>query len=339
MFGLEQLLKVIDPDPVVISQERCLRARHARSSCRTCSDVCPEAAVSFEQRRLTVDTFRCTKCALCLGACPTAAIQVRGIDERQLDGVTLVRCQQTVGDGAVLPCLGALSVDHIVDLGSRQPGVLLLAGECETCALSSGGRRARANLHSAEGILRALGVSATPQWRTQRGGDEQTEQRAVSRRDLLGLWGQSAVQTGRTLLPDRQANPVKLPTNIPSRRLRWLQRMSPPEQFLPLPWPTRRTSQACNGCKLCTAFCPTGALGAQTEGDFWRLSFQAAACVDCGTCIGLCPRRALSPGGSPTAAEVVSAARKVIAEIAAETEKNSGSGYGGLTIGDLNKRP
>lgn len=334
MFGLDRLLKVIDPEPVIINQEACLRARHANSPCRACFDVCPVDAIGFAERRLAVDVGQCTRCALCLGACPTGALQVRGIDEKRLDGAAQVRCQQAVGEGAVLPCLGALSVDHVVDLGSRRPGVVLLAGNCDACTLASGGRRAQETLQSAGVILRSLGVEELPKWRTGRGGAEPTERQTVSRRDLLSLWGQEAVQTGRTLLPERQVNPVELPARVPARRLRWLRRFVPPEQPTTLPWPDRRVSRACSGCPICTSFCPTGALCADTTEDAWKLTFQAAACVDCGTCVELCPRRALSPGESQTVSELVSGAQRVLAEVDTKAKK-PGSAYGGITFDDL----
>ena len=336
VFGLDRLLKVIDPDPVVINQAACLRARHASSSCRACSGICPAEAIGFAKRKLTVDAARCTKCGLCLGACPTAALQVRGIDESLLDGVAVVRCQQAMGEGAILPCLGALSVDHLVDLGSRQPGVTLLAGDCQACRLAAGGTRARANLAAAAELLKALGVSPLPQWRSaQPPGGGADERRSVSRRDLLSLWGHSAVQTGRTLLPDREVNRVKLPTRVPARRLRWLKRFSPPEHTERLPWPSRLEGATCNGCNLCVGFCPTGALAAETAGDVWSLSYQAAACVDCHTCIELCPRQALSAGEPPTVAEVLGGGRRTIAEARNAGKPQAPQPYGGFGYNDL----
>ncbi|HWI62790.1 MAG TPA: 4Fe-4S dicluster domain-containing protein [Symbiobacteriaceae bacterium] len=310
MFGLDKLLKVIDPEPVLIDQQACLRSRHIRSACRACSDICPENAFGFEDRKLTVDPALCSRCGLCLGACPTAALQVRGVDESQFDGALEVRCAHAPGDGVALPCLGALSPDHIVDLGSRRPGVALVAGDCAACPMARGGERARASLAAAVETLSALGHSELPVWRTKAEAAAPEQVQAVSRRDLLALWGRSAVQTGRSLLPDREVNPVKLPAKVPARRLRWLKRFAAPEHDGRMRWPTRQVAAGCIACNICVAFCPTGALvSREGEDRTWTLSLQTVACVDCGTCMQLCPRSLISPGEGPQIREVLSGAR------------------------------
>ncbi|HWI51538.1 MAG TPA: 4Fe-4S dicluster domain-containing protein [Symbiobacteriaceae bacterium] len=300
MFNLKNLLRIVDPDPVLINQQACLRARHVRSGCRACSDVCPPGAVGFSDRKLKVDAAVCVRCGLCLGACPTAALQVRGIDEEALGDSAFIRCARAPGEGVELPCLGALSPDHLIDLGSRRPGVTLVAGDCTLCPLSRGGELAKASLAVAAELLKALGVVELPHWQNAGPAAEAPASRAVNRRELLTLWGSTAAQTGRSLLPDREVNPVRLPAKVPARRLRWLKRFAPPEHRERIAWPNRAVQPGCHGCSICVNFCPTGALTSRESGDgAWTLGFQAAACVDCKTCVGLCPRSVLQPAEAP----------------------------------------
>ncbi len=316
MFGLEKWLKVVDPEPVLINHQACLRARHRRSACRACSAACPPEAMGYENGRVTVDPGKCVRCGICVGACPTAALQVHGVADERLAGATRVRCSRAAGDGVELPCLGYLSADHLVDLGSRAPGLELAAGDCAACPWQKGGEQARAALASASATLLALGVQEPPRWTAAHGGGS-AQHRSLTRRELLGFWRVSAVQTSQTLLPDREVNPVRLPAKVPARRLRWIKRFESVDGPATLSWPTRQAAEGCNGCTICVAFCPTGALSGREEDGVWTLGFQAAACVDCKTCMQLCPRRVLGAGGDPLLTEVLSGARRDIAAIRA----------------------
>lgn len=332
MFDLVRLLKVVDPDPVLVRQPDCLRVRHAGLACRACADICPAGAFQLSRRKVGVDAGTCSRCGLCLGVCPTAALQVRGIDESGLAAATRVRCAKAGGPGVVVPCLGALSPDLLIDVGSRRPGIVLAAGECHSCELARGGESARANLASAAEVLRGLGVTELPQWETVGLSEQASEQHAVSRRELLGLWRQAAVQTGMSLMPESEVNPVRLPARVPLRRVRWLKRLSPPEHNGRLAWPTRKVEGPCHGCNICVSFCPTGALAFREDDQTWTLSFQAAACVNCRTCIQLCPRGAVHEGEPPTARDVLAGTRRDLFHLTAadRVKLRPGSSLGDL---------
>lgn len=336
MADLERLFKVVDPDPVLVDQASCLRVRHRGSPCRRCEAVCPAGAIGFAEGKLAVDAGACTRCGLCAGACPTAALQVRGLDETALDRATRLRCSRAAGDGLEVPCLGWLTADHLIHLGLRLPGLELAAGECSTCPLAAGGAQAQAALSAAAGVLAALRVQPAPRWVTRpRGAPEAPQQRPVSRRDFFRLWRRDLAQTGRSLMPEREVNPIKLPARVPRRRLRWLAAApNPAPNPAPHPaqdhevtgWPTRAVAGECNGCEICVAFCPTGALTSTTENEIWRLSHQPAACVDCGTCLHLCPRRVLVPGQPAGLQELLAGGRRELAALAA-ADRHQARGY------------
>lgn len=50
-------------------------ARHRCVQCKACVRACPEGAVSFDERGVTVDDDKCTLCGLCVKACPTGALR------------------------------------------------------------------------------------------------------------------------------------------------------------------------------------------------------------------------------------------------------------------------
>ncbi len=50
--------------------------------CGVCMDICPASAISFDGRRMVVDTDVCIFCGACRNACPVKVIEVRRKDVR-----------------------------------------------------------------------------------------------------------------------------------------------------------------------------------------------------------------------------------------------------------------
>lgn len=298
MFNLEHLLKVLDPEPLLLDQAACLVTRHRRSACRACIERCPEAALSLEDGQVAVDPARCSRCGLCAGVCPTAAITVRGIDEGAVIGSPTASCSKADGAGNRLPCLGALHPDLLLAMGLRFEAVELHHGDCEACRWRAGGQAAARAVETAQAALHALGSSHTIQLI---GRDEVAlATRPLSRRDLFGLWRTESVQVARQFAPAQEVNHAKLPARLPTRRSRWLRQADPAaasaDAVMPAgPWKARVVSEACNGCGICVVLCPTGAFAKQEgEEEAWLLTHQPAACVGCNTCAELCPTQAIS---------------------------------------------
>lgn len=316
MFGLEHLLKVIDPVPVGIDHQGCLRARHRRSACRACTEGCPHEAITYENGRIAVDSGRCTRCGICAGACPTAAMTIRGIDSTKVAASSQIHCSQVAGAGYELPCLGWLNVDHLIGLGLRHNQVTLLCGDCNDCVWQTGGRMAADAVALATETLGLLDKSIAIHLVREAEAPPASD-RVVSRRELFSFWATESTQVAKQLLPEREVNPAKLSARVPVSRTSWLKQVNPQDiselGILPTgPWKARTVSDKCTGCGICVAFCPTGALTQQTEGVQWSLSNQPAACVGCGTCEALCPVKAIGEEPLPLAVMVAGSTPELI---------------------------
>ena len=315
MFSLSRILKVINPEPVVIDQRACLPARHRRSACRACIEVCQEGALALDQGKLQVDASKCSRCSLCAGACPTAAIAVMGIAEKQVTAVAGLRCSKVAGEGPQVPCLGWLTADHLIGMALQHETVTLTAGDCAACPWARGGEMAAAAAAVASATLKAVGHQAAVRL-IRTGAGAAPPERTLSRRDLFSLWTTESQHVVKTLLPERDVNHAKLPAHVPARRSYWIRRLAPEsvpaaEPMPDGPWKARVVTEACNGCGICTAFCPTGALSQSQDGEDWVLTHLAAACVSCGTCVALCPTRAVGEEPLLTAVMVAGKAREV----------------------------
>lgn len=316
MFNLLHLLKVINPEPVTIDHQACLRARHRRSACRACTDICPDEAISYESGKLEVDASRCSKCSLCAGACPTGAMTILGIEEQSVLAGTALRCSKVGGEGPQVPCLGWLTADHLIGMALQGDGgtLELTCSDCTACPWASGSDLAAAAIQTATAALEAIGKPSAIRVTLVAAGEAAPEL-VLSRRDLFSLWTTEGKQVAKTLLPEKDVNHAKLPARVPARRTAWVKRADPadvPEVASVMPdgpWKARAVSEACNGCGICAAFCPTGALAQRQDGEDWVLSHQAAACVGCGTCVALCPLKAVGEEPLPAAVMVAGEAR------------------------------
>lgn len=314
MFGLTQWLKVIDPTPVLIDHQACLPARHRRSTCRACIEVCPESVLALEGGKVGVNSSACSLCGLCAGTCPTGAVTIRGIDERVLTLAPELRCREVGGSA----CLGWLTADHLLEIGMARSETVLTTGDCSACRLSRAGAMIDRAAATANTVLEQMGQAQRIQVSRQvvRAGNEG---RALSRRDLFSLWRTEGVQVASTLLPQKEVNPAKLSARVPPRRARWIRRapaqtLNPGAVMPEGPWSARKVSDACTGCGICVAFCPTGALTQVQEGENWTLSHQPTSCVNCDTCSALCPTRAV--GQAPlTIGQMVSGERTEVAHL------------------------
>jgi len=239
---------------------------------------------------------------------------VHGIDDGALLAAPSAHCSQATASGLALPCLGYLTVDHLLTMAVNHEVVELTCGDCAGCPRQAGGERAQQAVALAHAVLAAMGSSHII--RLSAASGEPAETPSLSRRDLFSLWRTESTQVARQFLPEKELNHAKLPARLPVRRTRWLLQLSPDEipenaAIPPGPWKAREVGDACTGCGICASFCPTGALAAESEGTEWRLTHQPAACVDCGTCVALCPVRAVGEGAL-TLSDMVSSVRREI---------------------------
>jgi heterodisulfide reductase subunit A len=92
---IQQHEMALEPIRAVIDQERC-------SGCRICNDLCPYAAIDFDDARAVteVNAALCQGCGVCVAACPAGAITGTGFTDQQVQaqirGLLLDRQEATV---------------------------------------------------------------------------------------------------------------------------------------------------------------------------------------------------------------------------------------------------
>jgi Fe-S-cluster-containing hydrogenase component 2 len=221
-------------------------------------------------------------------------------------------------------CLGRL--DESVLVGSVAWGareLSLVDGACEACSNSSGREVAGGMVERSRSLLQALGVEAPISFVAKMPGAQPTQKRAptatsssgVSRRDFFGLFvggtkKTAAVAVEAVLSPQEvlsRQSPIKRgeqPQLLPEKRklllaaLRRLGQPVSPSLEQSALWSDVSFTQACNGCRMCAQFCPTGALRKVDEGLQPQLEFRLSHCTACNLCKDLCYWKAVSLSSS-----------------------------------------
>lgn len=309
--------------PVRVQPYRCLRVRHYRSRCDACEGACPRRAISLDPGPV-VDAARCNGCGVCAAVCPTATLELRGVDEAAVVAAAVARggdiaCLHAAGArGAQVPCLGFLDVGALLALAAEGARVSLETGPCTACPEAAGLAALRRAVVEANAILGHYGAENRIEYRQSRGYSAGA---SVSRRDLFAFARRKAAER---LVPDPEvpATPVDKGTAIrgalrPPRRallLEALQRLQAqatgyePEAgkavdygSLPacegspvaLPFFAVSIAEACDNCGMCLTFCPTGALRVCRTPGTATLAFCADFCLGCELCAGVCPQKAV----------------------------------------------
>ncbi len=304
---------------ISVDTEKC-------TGCGVCTTVCPSGA--FE-------------------AASPSAVELCSLVEAQARQSKKVAfcCENHVAgvdgkpEGAInVPCIGR--IDESILLAAAAAGaetICLLDGSCERCERKRGSDVAICAAQQVDLLLESLAVSSRLQIVTQPSSGatlraaQATHPGAMSRRAFFAmLWGPVARAKERTtsapiseesqlssahrrgsIEEDVKYIPAKW--HILSASLKNLQARPRRSMFSGDLWADITMSGNCNGCLLCAASCPTGALAKVEQDGKIGLSFTAAHCTGCNLCVEVCCWKCLSAAASVDLARVINGEAKLLA--------------------------
>jgi len=302
---------------ITLNPGRCVRQLSVESGCTLCISACPTAALVATENVPAVNLAACVGCGGCAGACPTEAIAVDDFSATDFffafagDSDNLISCRKNV------PCVAALSVDHLLATASLKKGIRLDTGHCDACDIAAVCRpqfeaRAEEAAYLLDATMQEAAIVFEPV-----GFEPQTPEGETDRRDFLRAFNLKTLAEGKAKFErevetatdelihhrlDAKAIAQLRTKNLPDKRkllFTALKRAARPETYhvvegdeLTLTSQKVMDAAKCTACQMCYRVCPTGALSSDARNG--KIEFDAMMCVRCRLCHDVCEPAALT---------------------------------------------
>ena len=324
----------------------CKRVRFRKSTCRTCSDVCPANAIALHQGPTISGS--CSDCGLCEMACPTEVFRNELRTDQQLlaeaasflpqeptrSGTQALsvgchRAEMRSGDGIRVPCLGRVSENIL--LGAALLGfdaLVLIKGTCAECRWKQGEQVLARSICRYSTLLQLGGYDSMSIRLEEKDRGNQT---VLPRRELfvslgrrlrkqMAVFVQHKGQAVREALGNGSENAACVAPRW--EHLRTLLRHGAPLDggVAPytewLPWARVAIDEVrCSACGICVRLCPTAAISQEEQPGYAVLGFRAFLCINCTLCREACPEGAIRFEEQVSYGDVVDGERRVVARV------------------------
>ncbi|MBI5893256.1 MAG: 4Fe-4S binding protein, partial [Deltaproteobacteria bacterium] len=237
---------------IKVIHTRCQPWLHKNAKCRLCADVCPvEGCISFNEDAITIDNDICIGCGICTNVCPTSALVMDNLSDRELlqkietcitadDKDVVFGCslgsqkdsRLATHDSRLsinLPCLAILKESHLASIVlSGAKNIYIDTMGCNDCSFKYGKMVIEQSISYANNLLKAAGyedcikTDHRPQAADcSKKGKKQniktiTPVPEYSRRELLYFFKEKAVE--RIIGDNENKGGDKKTENIPDRR-------------------------------------------------------------------------------------------------------------------------
>ncbi len=294
-----------------------MRALSVNSQCSLCSESCPTGAIILSERLPSINQSLCVGCAGCVAVCPSEALALDDFNPSEFffsflnDDDSVISCQKN------LPCISALSVEHLISLCSLKKALVLDTGHCSGCEIGSKVlEMMEARIQSANYLLEAIEVEnrVVCEEIAYHSGDADEPK---DRRDFFKTFHLRGIAKAKHDFDKevRRSNDEFIQTNIESshtqelrtkkitdrRKLFFtaLKRVEQPSQFhvvdasmIGFTSQKMMDEAKCRACQMCYRVCTTAALTSEMRNS--KIDFDPFLCIKCHLCHDVCESDAIS---------------------------------------------
>jgi len=303
---------------ISLSASRCVRSLARESQCNKCEVICPtEAIVVGENPLPSINFSSCVGCGACDAICPSEALSLEDFKPTNFffefaeDKENLISCRKNV------PCIAALSVEHIISLAVLKKEMILDMGHCDGCEIAHKCKpQIMKNYEEATYIISAMENEAVI--KLEDIAYEVKEQNQESdRRDFFRSMNLGSVAKTKHAfevevkkatdelvehtLQKEDIALLKKKRVVEKRKLFFtaIKRVEKPSQFHVIDAnEVSFTSQklldedSCTACQMCYRICPSGALTSDIKNS--KIDFDPFLCIKCNICHDVCEPKAIT---------------------------------------------
>lgn len=301
---------------IKLDASKCVRSLSVDSECDKCELVCPTAAIVVGDNPLPAINFSsCVGCGACDAVCPNEALSLDDFSPTNFffDFVeseeNLLSCKKNV------PCISALSVEHIISMAILKKEIVFDMGYCEGCEIAhTCHKQILKNHEEATYLLEAMESKATIKLEKV---CYEAEEKETDRRGFLGavnLQTVAKVKNNFELEVVKASDELTQHTlqkadiallkkkRIPDRRKIFftaIKRVETPSQFhivdateVSFTSSKLMDEEKCTACQMCYRVCPTGALTSDLKNS--KIDFDPFMCIKCHICHDVCAPDAIT---------------------------------------------
>ena len=290
---------------------KCVRALAKFSECNKCEEICPVDIISMDNNLPSFNMSSCVGCGGCVSVCPTEAFSLDDFNQTNFffefaqSEETLLSCKKNV------PCIAALSVEHLTSLALLKEDLICDIGHCETCEIKNPLKaQIDSNIEEANFVLEAIeskkSIKAKNISYTNEDVEVQNDRRGffknITVKNVAKVKGEFErkveVESDEELRHEVFTEDISRlkQKDVPDKRKIFftaLKRAPKPSQYhvidakeLSFTSMKKVDEDTCTACQMCYRICPTAAL--TSDGRNSKIDFDPFLCVKCHLCHDVC---------------------------------------------------
>lgn len=300
-----------------LSPGQCVRALSVNSLCSHCAESCPTSAIALSGRLPSINQSLCVGCSGCVAVCPSEALVLDDFNPTEFFFSFITEEEGVVSCQKNIPCIAALSSEHLISLCSLKKGLVLDIGHCGSCDIGSYVLEImEERVKGANYLLEAIEVDTSVVCEAiaynSTEADEPKDRRdffktfhlrgiAKAKHDFEKEVQRSTDEFIEASIDSSHTQALRTKKITDRRKLFFtaLKRVEKPAQFHVVDAQMITfTSQKimdetkCTACQMCYRICPTAALTSDMRNS--KIDFDPFLCVKCHLCHDVCESDAIS---------------------------------------------